>query len=217
MSTLDALRRALVELDEVRTLKLTRDLLASGEVTPLSILSTCQQALKVVGERYERQEYYISGLIMAGELFKEVIEMAQPLYQPASAGEPLGTIVLGTVAKDIHDIGKNIFGNSLIGFGFNVIDLGVDVSPKTFLEEVERSRPDVICLSGLILAAFESMRETVKLVRSHDAELGYRPPVVLGGAIIDGRVCKYCGADSWSTDAMEGMRICQDLVSNAQG
>lgn len=217
MSTLDALRRALVELDEVRTLKLTRDLLASGEVTPLSILSTCQQALKVVGERYERQEYYISGLIMAGELFKEVIEMAQPLYQPASAGEPLGTIVLGTVAKDIHDIGKNIFGNSLIGFGFNVIDLGVDVSPKTFLEEVERSRPDVICLSGLILAAFESMRETVKLVRSHDAELGYRPPVVLGGAIIDGRVCKYCGADSWSTDALEGVRICQDLVSNAQG
>ncbi|NLV71383.1 MAG: cobalamin-binding protein [Actinobacteria bacterium] len=217
MSTLDALRRALVELDEVRTLKLTRDLLASGEVTPLSILSTCQQALKVVGERYERQEYYISGLIMAGELFKEVIEMAQPLYQPASAGEPLGTIVLGTVAKDIHDIGKNIFGNSLIGFGFNVIDLGVDVSPKTFLEEVERSRPDVICLSGLILAAFESMRETVKLVRSHDAELGYRPPVVLGGAIIDGRVCKYCGADSWSTDAMEGVRICQDLVSNARG
>jgi len=170
-----------------------------------------------VGERYERQEYYISGLIMAGELFKEVIEMAQPLYQPASAGEPLGTIVLGTVAKDIHDIGKNIFGNSLIGFGFNVIDLGVDVSPKTFLEEVERSRPDVICLSGLILAAFESMRETVKLVRSHDAELGYRPPVVLGGAIIDGRVCKYCGADSWSTDAMEGVRICQDLVSNARG
>jgi len=217
LSTLDALRRALVELDEVRTLKLTRDLLASGEVTPLSILSTCQQALKVVGERYERQEYYISGLIMAGELFKEVIEMAQPLYQPASAGEPLGTIVLGTVAKDIHDIGKNIFGNSLIGFGFNVIDLGVDVSPKTFLEEVERSRPDVICLSGLILAAFESMRETVKLVRSHDAELGYRPPVVLGGAIIDGRVCKYCGADSWSTDAMEGVRICQDLVSNARG
>lgn len=217
MSTLDALRRALVELDEVRTLKLTRDLLASGEVTPLSILSTCQQALKVVGERYERQEYYISGLIMAGELFKEVIEMAQPLYQPASAGEPLGTIVLGTVAKDIHDIGKNIFGNSLIGFGFNVIDLGVDVSPKTFLEEVERSRPDVICLSGLILAAFESMRETVKLVRSHDAELGYRPPVVLGGAIIDGRVCKYCGADSWSTDALEGVRICQDLVSNARG
>jgi len=217
LSTLDALRRALVELDEVRTLKLTRDLLASGEVTPLSILSTCQQALKVVGERYERQEYYISGLIMAGELFKEVIEMAQPLYQPASAGEPLGTIVLGTVAKDIHDIGKNIFGNSLIGFGFNVIDLGVDVSPKTFLEEVERSRPDVICLSGLILAAFESMRETVKLVRSHDAELGYRPPVVLGGAIIDGRVCKYCGADSWSTDALEGVRICQDLVSNARG
>lgn len=213
MGTLDALRGALIDLDEARTLELAQELLDREEATPLSILSTCQQALKVVGERYERQEYYISGLIMAGELFKEVLEIAQPLYQPVPAEKSLGTIVLGTVAKDIHDIGKNIFGNSLIGFGFNVVDLGVDVSSETFLEEVERSRPQVVCLSGLILAAFESMKETVALLRARENELGYRLPVVLGGAIIDGRVCEYCGADSWSTDAMEGVRICQDLVS----
>ena len=74
-------------------------------------------------------------------------------------------------------------------------------------------RPDVVCLSGLIMAAFESMKETVSLLRSQEEHLGYRPPVVLGGAIIDGRVCEYAGADSWSTDAMEGVRICQDLVA----
>lgn len=215
MTTLDGLRGALIELDEARTLELTRGLLAGGEVTPLSILNTCQQALKVVGERYEREEYYISGLIMAGELFNEVLDIVQPLYEHDPTEGSSGTIVLGTVAQDIHDIGKNLFGNFLRGFGFTVVDLGVDVPPEEFLAEVVRSRPDVVCLSGLIMAAFESMKGTVTLLREHEKELGYRPPVVLGGAIIDGRVCRFCGADSWSTDAMEGVRICQDFVTGA--
>lgn len=203
-------------MDEGRTLELTQELLAEGGVTPLSILNTCQQALKVVGERYERQEYYISGLIMAGEIFKEVIDLVQPQYEPTLSGQSSGTVVLGTVAGDIHDIGKNLFGTSLRSSGFTVIDLGVDVAPETFLEEVKQSRPDVVCLSGLIMAAFESMKSTVALLRAHEKELGYRPPVVLGGAIIDGRICQYCEADSWSTDAMEGVRICQDLVARVR-
>jgi methanogenic corrinoid protein MtbC1 len=179
----------------------------------MSILNACQQALKVVGERYERQEYFISGLIMAGELFKEVLDLVQPSQEEINPSTSAGTVVLGTVAGDIHDIGKNMFGTSLRGFDFKVIDLGVDVSPESFLAEVDRSRPDVLCLSGLIMTAFESMKTTVSLVRAHEAELGYRLPVVLGGAIIDGRVCQYAGADSWSTDAMEGVRICQDLAA----
>jgi len=214
---LELLRTALIELDEARTLDLTRQLLAQERVAPVSILSTCQQALKVVGERYERQEYFLSGLIMAGELFKEVLDLVQPSQEQEQASTASGTIVLGTVAADIHDIGKNMFGTSLRGFEFKVIDLGVDVSPERFLAEVERSRPDVVCLSGLIMAAFESMRATVSLLRSQEQQLGYRPPVVLGGSIIDGRVCQYAGADSWSTDAMEGVRICQDLVARTRG
>lgn len=212
MATLDELRLALIELDEDRTLELTHALLRPNGPSPLSIMNTCQQALKVVGERYERQEYYISGLIMAGELFKEVLDLVQPHYEQPEQDSPSGTVVLGTVAKDIHDIGKNLFASSLRGFGFRVIDLGVDVSPARFLAEVLESRPDVLCLSGLIMAAFETMRETVALVRDKETELGYRVPVVLGGAIIDGRVCEFCHADSWSTDAMEGVRICQSLV-----
>jgi len=213
VSTLDRLRTALIELDEARTLELTRELIAQGGTTPQSILNTCQQALKVVGERYERQEYYISGLIMAGEIFKEVIDVVQPHYEQTPSEESAGTIVLGTVAGDIHDIGKNLFATSLRSSGFNVRDLGVDVAPEDFLAETRKSRPDVVCLSGLIVIAFESMKSTVALLRAHEAELGYRPPVVIGGAIIDGRICRYCGANSWSTDATEGVRICQDLVA----
>jgi methanogenic corrinoid protein MtbC1 len=212
VEALDSLRMALIELDEEPTLELTRKLLAGSEATPLSIVNTCQQALKVVGERYERQEYYLSGLIMAGELFKEVLDLVQP-YQDQTPREKLsGSVVLGTVAGDIHDIGKNMFATSLKGFGFEVIDLGVDVPPERFLVELRRSRANVVCLSGLIMAAFDSMKETVRLLRAHEDEIGHRTPIVLGGATMDGRICQYCGADSWSTDAMEGVRICQGLV-----
>jgi methanogenic corrinoid protein MtbC1 len=213
VTTLEQLRTALIELDEQLTLDLTRRLLAQDRVAPMSILGTCQQALKVVGERYERQEYFISGLIMAGELFKEVLDLVQPSEELTQPGTAAGTVLLGTVAGDIHDIGKNMFATSLRGFEFKVIDLGVDVSPEKFLAEVVRSRPDVVCLSGLIMAAFESMKLTVSLLRSQEGTLGYRLPIVLGGAIIDGRVCQYAGADSWSTDAMEGVRICQALAA----
>jgi methanogenic corrinoid protein MtbC1 len=141
-----------------------------------------------------------------------VLDLVQPSEEQTQPRTAAGTVVLGTVAGDIHDIGKNMFATSLRGFEFKVIDLGVDVSPERFLAEVGRSRPDLVCLSGLIMSAFESMKATVRLLRSQEEALGYGPPVVLGGSIIDGRVCQYVGADSWSTDAMEGVRICQDLV-----
>ena len=213
MATLDNLRDALIELNEDRTLELTQELLSQDQVAAQSILSACQQALRVVGERYEREEYFISGLIMAGELFKEVLELVQPLDKQGARQESTGTIILGTGANDIHDIGKNLFGNSLRGFGFTVIDLGVDIPPEGFLEEVKSTQADVVCLSGLIAAAFDSMKNTVSLLRAHESELGHLPPVVIGGATIDGRISEYVAADSWSTDAMEGVRICQRLVA----
>lgn len=217
MDELQAIAEALIELEEENTLRLVRETLSRGEKTPLSILQTCQQAMRVIGERYERQEYYLSALILAGEIFKEVLDLVRPEHDQPLTGEPLGAIVLGTVAGDIHDIGKNIFGTTLRGFGFFVIDLGVDVSPERFLQEVRQSRPDIVCLSGLITTAFHSMKATVEALRAHESELGYVPPVVLGGGTVDEAVCRYAGADSWSTDAMEGVRICQRLAAGRRG
>ena len=214
MATLETLRTAIIELDEDRTLQLTRELVDQEGVTAHSILTACQDALRMVGERYEREEYFISGLIMAGELFKEVLELVRPTYEQTGTGSS-GRIVLGTVANDIHDIGKNLFATSLRGFGFEVIDLGVDVAPERFLDEVRASKTDVVCMSGLIALAFESMKQTIELLHANESELGYLPPVIVGGAIMDSRVCKYVGADTWSTDSMEGVRICQRLVEES--
>lgn len=213
MDPLESLTAALVELDEIRTRALTKEILALGQTTSFSIMHACQQAMTIVGERYERREYYLSALILAGELFKEVSDLVQPEQDQVFTGNPVGKVILGTVAGDIHDIGKNIFGAALRADGFVVADLGVDVPSERFLLEVRRFRPDLVCLSGVITSAFSSMKETVEMVREHGAELGYVPPVILGGGMVDSYVCRYTGADSWSTDAMEGVRICQRFVS----
>lgn len=213
LDRLEALFTALTELDEDATLDLARKLLDEGDATPLAIVQSCQRAMIVVGERYEKREYFLSGLIVAGEIFKGVLDLLGPLELRMPAGNHAGTVVLGTVAGDIHDIGKNMFKSALRTFGFTVIDLGVDVPPERFLEEVERSRPDVLCLSGLVSTAYNSMKKTVGLIRANSGHLDSAPPIVIGGATIDDEVCRFAGADSWSTDAMEGVRICERLVA----
>jgi dimethylamine corrinoid protein len=214
---LEALSSSLIELDETSTLMWAKRLLSGGDVTPLAIVQSCQRAMRVVGERYERHEYYLAGLIVAGEVFKEVLDLLEPTQVEVPAGGHAGTIVLGTVAGDIHDIGKNMFATALRTFGFTVTDLGVDVEPEQFLGEVKRSQPDVLCLSGLITTAYHSMKHTVELIRANSAQLAFIPPIVLGGATIDDEVCHYAGADSWSTDAMEGVRICERLAAGPDG
>lgn len=213
MATLDDLTRSMINLDEERTLELARELAAGGQTTRISLLSAGQQALRVVGERYERRDYFLAALIMGGELFKEVMDIVQSLGQVAPKGESPGSIVLGTVAGDIHDIGKSIFQTAAQSYGFEVVDIGVNVPKEDFLETTKRLRPDFVCCSGLIAAAFKSMRETAQLLRAQEAELGYRPFIVIGGGTIDSMVAAYVEADAWTTDAVEGVHMCQRLLN----
>ena len=212
-ATLEQLYQAIVDLKEDLALELAQKAVAEGDATASLMLGTCQRALRMVGERYERGRYFLTALVLAGEIFTEVLALVPALRQPAPSAPHTGRVVLGTVRADIHDIGKNVFATALQSCGFEVVDLGVDVPEKRFLEEVKCSRPDVVCLSGLILAAFDSMRSTTRLIRAHEKELGYQPLIVIGGGTVDSEICAYVGADSWSTDAMEGVRICQDLLA----
>ena len=166
----------------------------------------------MIGERYQRQEYYLSGLILAGEIFSEVLATVQPRLESELVGEASGTVLLGTVAGDIHDIGKNLMATMLRSFGFTVHDLGIDVPPSAFVEAALEWSPDIVGLSGLITASFASMKLTTALLKA-EPELAPPPFVILGGGIVDEVVRDYVGADSWSSNAMEGVRICQRLVA----
>lgn len=196
------------DLEEQKVLELVRQRIESDE-DPLTIVEDCQEGLREVGERYERREYYLSGLIMAGEIFREVMEILTSFIEVLFTGQESGLILLGTVQGDIHDIGKNNLSLLLTSYGFTVHDLGVDVSAQEFLNKALEIRPHIIGLSGLLTSSFDSMRETIELIRSIDEPQITSTPIVIGGNQIDEQVCQYVGADAWVTDAMSGVRLCQ--------
>lgn len=204
------LAAALADLREVEALDIVRGRMARGD-DPLQIIEDCQAGMREVGERYAQRRYYLSGLIMAGEILREVMEIVMPSVEDHFSGKTVGRVLLGTVQGDIHDLGKNLLSMLLRGYGFTVLDLGVDVPPDKFVEEARTFKPHAIGLSGLITAAHTTMRETVIALRAMMAQDDISIPILLGGQV-DEQVCKFVGADYWSTDAMEGVRLCQRLV-----
>ena len=200
-------------LAENEALSLVEARIQNGD-DPLAIVEDCQEGLRQVGERYEQQEYYLSGLIMAGEIFREAMELLRPSIEIQFSGNDTGTILLGTVRGDIHDIGKNSLSMLLSSYGFTVHDLGVDVPPVEFLLEAIQVKPDIIGLSGLLTSSFDAMRETINMIRSSGENGISKLPIIIGGNQLTSQVCQYVGADHWVTDAMTGVRLCQQLLSN---
>ena len=206
------LARLVADLEEEAVLQLVDQRIKAGD-DPLQIIDECNEGMRDVGQRYEKGEYFVSGLIMSGEIFREVVELVQPLLEQQAEGKSSGRVLVGTVSGDIHDIGKNMFGMLLSCHGFEVIDLGVDVSPDVFAKKAMEVKPDFVGLSGLITASFEMMKETVTALRNKAREHGLSFPIIIGGGMIDAQICQYVGADYWMPDAMAGVRLCQELLS----
>jgi methanogenic corrinoid protein MtbC1 len=199
---------AISDLQEETTLSLVRQRLESGD-DPLLIMKDCQEGMRQVGLRYEQNEYFLAGLIMAGEIFRQVMELLQPVVERRVSGQASGRILLGTVEGDIHDLGKNIVNMLLSCHRFVVYDLGVDVPPATFAEQAVQVQPHLVGLSVLLTNAYDAMRETVALLRTQ----GYQGPIIIGGGQLTEKVCQYVGADQYTTDAVTGVELCQQLIS----
>ena len=199
---------AITDLQEETVLALVRQRLDAGD-DPLLIIEDCQEGMRQVGVRYERNEYYLAGLIMAGEIFSQVMELLQPVVERQVSGQASGRILLGTVEGDIHDLGKNMVNMLLSCHNFVVHDLGVNVSPTAFAEQAAQVQPHLVGLSGLLTISYDAMRETVALLRAQ----GYQGPIIIGGGQLNEKVCQYVGADHWTTDAGAGVELCQRLVS----
>ncbi len=206
----------LADLDEGAVLAEVAERLAAG-ADPLALIDVCRTGMRRVGERYEQREYFLSGLIMAGEIFREVVELIQPRLEAATRGHSAGRVLLGTVQGDIHDVGKNILQVLLRCSGFDVRDLGVDVPPEEFARQVQAFRPEVVGLSGLLTTSYDTMRETVHHIRGVLPATDQPGAIVIGGGLINEQVGRYTGADFWTDDAMEGVRLCQRLVAARTG
>lgn len=204
---------SVADLKEDNVLAIVNKRLGEGE-NPLKIVRDCQQGMRMVGERYGEGRYFLAGLIMAGEILRQVMESIGPTIQNCEQIEQAsGTIVLGTVQEDIHDLGKNIVKMLLTCHGFTVHDLGVNVPPAVFVTESAKIKPDIIGLSGLITAAYDSMKETITLLQEETAKWPKNPYIIIGGSQIDEQVSHLVGTDYWVTEADAGVTLCKELLS----
>lgn len=198
----------LVDLMEEEALELTKQYLASGK-SGKEVFGTYQKAMAEIGARFERKEYFVPELILAGELMQAGSELIKPhLSGDASAGEKkLGKVLVATVEGDIHDIGKNIAAMMMDIAGLEVRDLGVDVPARKIIDEAKAWGPDIVGLSGLLTLAYDPMKETVDGLKA--AGLRDKIKVIIGGGQTDEHVCKYVGADIFATDAMINVTYAQ--------
>jgi 5-methyltetrahydrofolate--homocysteine methyltransferase len=208
----DELRDALVDLREDQALALVDSLLTGG-TDPTDVLADCQHAMDVIGDRFARGEAFIPELMMAGEIMQAIANKLRPYLEEAVAKQSLGTVVLGSAAGDIHDIGKNIVGMMLDIAGFDVVNLGVDVPAAEFVVAAQESNAGIIAVSCLLTSAFEAMRETVAAVDKANLRPAVR--VMIGGAPVNDTICEYTEADGWGKDAVEAVELAKMWIGGA--
>ncbi len=199
--------KAMTELDEDAVLEEVKRQLAAG-VPAMEILAQLQEGMEGVGKLYEVGDYYLSELIMSADVFSGAAELLNSALTEGGEMKTVGTMVLGTVKDDIHDIGKNIVSTILSCNGFKVIDLGVDVPVATFVEAVKQHKPQVVGMCCLLTTAFDNMKETVAAVKAADSGA----IVLVGGGPVDGNVGKYVGADAVCKSAYEAVEACRKIA-----
>lgn len=195
------LAQKLSDLEEEALLDAVRRELAAG-VPAAAILDACREGMLAVGKRYETGEYFVSDLMMAGEVFKQATALLGDQLK-ASDAPPKGVLVIGTVAGDIHDIGKDLVVTMLRTAGYQVVDLGVDVPTEKFVDAVKQSGATVAGLSGLLTVGYDSMRATVQALKA----TGLPIKVMIGGGPVNETVCEYTGADAFGQDAQAAVAL----------
>ena len=199
----------LADLQEAEAIEVVKNRLSAGE-EPLNILGDAREGMEIVGKRFASGDYFIPDLVFSGEILKSVTDLVKPKLAKASETKRLGKVVFGTVAGDIHDIGKDIVVFMLDVNGFEVHDLGVDVPVQKFVDKIRETDAPVVGLSGFLTLAFDSMKETIEAIEG--AGLRDRVKVMIGGGQITEEVRKYTGADAYGKDAMAGVTLAKSWM-----
>jgi methanogenic corrinoid protein MtbC1 len=200
---------AIAELQKDEALRLTGEKLDADE-DPQAILEEGRQGMEIIGKRFAEGEYFLPELIYSGEIFSQVSELVKPRLKAGMTSKKLGKVIIGTVAGDIHDIGKDIVVFMLDVSGFEVYDLGIDVPAENFIGKIKETGAPIVGLSGFLTLAFESMKETVRAIE--DAGLRDKVKIMIGGGQIDEDIRKYSGADAFGKDAMTAVALAKEWL-----
>jgi 5-methyltetrahydrofolate--homocysteine methyltransferase len=205
----EKLTSAIADMREEESLTLVKEMVKSG-VDPMAILDAAREAMGIVGQRYEKGIYFLPELMLSGAMLNEITDILKPELARLPDVERHGKVLMGTVKGDIHDIGKDIVTFMLDVNGFDVLDLGVDVSPQQFVEAIQSFEPQVIGLSGFLTLAFDTMKETVEAVEAAGLRDGVK--IMIGGGQVNQEVQEYAGADAFGRDAMAGVTLARKWV-----
>jgi len=209
MTAKERLVDAISDMQEEQAIKLVKEMLEAG-TDPQVILDAAREAMAIVGNRYERKEYFLPELIIAGDLLKEIGILVKPRLKAKGTGKSLGKVLLGTVAGDIHDIGKDVVGFMLDVNNFEVRDVGVDVPSDVFVKNIREFQPDIVGMSGFLTQAFDQMKHTVEAIEK--AGLRGKVKIMIGGAIMDASVAQYVGADAYGADATAAVKLATSWI-----
>ena len=206
------LREAFLNFDFDGVKSLVREALSRGASPNDVIENALRPAMEEAGRRFERGEFFLAELVVAGDLFKEVMDeiLVPEIQKRGTSTKALGTVVIGTVRGDLHDIGKSIVATMLRAAGFNVIDLGVDVPPEKFVEEAVRNKADVVAMSALLTTTMLEMKNVIEALKR--AGIRDKVKVIVGGAAVTEDYARSIGADGYGKDAVEAVRVCKRLL-----
>ena len=200
------------ELRKKEAVQIAEQRLKAGD-DPLKILEDAKKAMQIVGTRFSEGTYFIPDLVYSGKILEQVAERVKPGLAQAPHTEKLGKIVLGTVAGDLHDIGKNLVAFMLDVNGFAVYDLGVDVKPQIFVGKIREVQPQIVGLSGFLTSVYQAMKDTVDAIAA--SGLRNEVKIMIGGGVMDEEVRKFAGADAYGPDAMAAVNLAKDWIGGA--
>lgn len=204
----DKLKTAVLKGNRNGIVKITKETLESGEKPAELLNQVLLPAINQVGEYFDQGKYFLPQLIASAEAMKNSIEVLEPLLQTGSAGEEMPVVVIATVEGDIHDIGKNLVALMLKNHGFHVIDLGKDVPQAKILETAREHHAEFIALSALMTTTMQRMREIVAAAKQE----GITAKIIIGGAVITQEYADEIGADGYSKDAADAVKLAKSLM-----
>ena len=203
--------KLLADLKEKEALEYVEGALGKG-TEPEVLLQEAKDGMSLVGERFADERYFIPDLIFSGEILKGIVKILEPHLKKGEEGKKGGKVIIGTVAGDIHDIGKDLVVFMLDVNGFDVYDLGIDVPVERFVEKIKETGSKVVGLSGFLTLAFNSMKDTVEAIKA--AGLRDEVKIMIGGGQIDDQVKSFTGADAYGRDAMEAVKLARGWIGD---
>ena len=207
---LEKLTELVVDLEDDLIQDAIKEALEQDNMDPFEVLNALTRGMDEVGKLYEEKEYYLTELVLAGETMKKAFVILKPFLASSGGLENKKKIILATVKGDNHDIGKNILGSLLLSSGFEILDLGMDVSPDTIIEKIKETGAEIVALSTLLTVTLEQ----IKIVHERliDENLREKVKIIVGGAALNSDIAKELGADDFAADAAEGVKHIKKLA-----